>query len=216
MRKAILSLSGLCLLLTIAACNMCTKRLECPAYQGRFMYSWFPYNEVGKVIRFANSTGDIDSIVIANVTQSDAYVLTSSGRKPLDICEEVRGTITSVSDTGNPHLVYLELSETEEISRGEAYASRQFQFKLNSFRVFFKTYEGELTGINYNNAQAYQLEQMETGVVNGKTYDNVAIITITDSSTAAQQMIDKVYLGKGVGIIGYRTYPDTTTTYWLQ
>lgn len=193
-----------------ASCDPCTRRVSCPAFDGTFLFGWFPYGELNKTFYFSDGI-DTDTLIIDQITQTEPhrieYTTGYHGRE--EFCD-IKGTTTSKTDAQRPDLINMRMEHV--ISDGEGYGGEYAELRFNSYFVQLDVYDYELTGVR---GAKYTGTKFNIVEINGVNYENVLIVSTEDTAIAAQQKIDKMYFVKGKGILGYRTYP-AQREYWLQ
>lgn len=61
----------------------------------------------------------------------------------------------------------------------------------------------------------YKLISLQSVNAMGVSYHNVKLVEATSDSVAAKSKMDRLYIARGKGIIGFRTYP-AGVEYWLK
>lgn len=200
-----------------SSCAPCTKRVDCPEYAGDYLYAWFPYWEVEKTFYFSDGTNR-DTLIIDDVFESKPYKYNEGTVKGFggdgEFTCDAYGIIQAREN--KQHLGWLNLRVTHHASFQKGNHVPELEITLNNYNVVMKLehevpawiVDDSIHNYNINYSNGVQL-------INGNTYKEVFIITTENTDTAIKEKIDKVYIAKGYGLIGYRTYPDFKE-YWLQ
>lgn len=192
------------------SCDPCTRRVSCPAFDGTFLFGWFPYAEQNKTFYFSDGTNR-DTLIIDQITQTEPHRIEyRTGYSSKEQYCNIFGTISSKVDEVHPG--WLPVIVSHYISNEEYYGREYASITIGRYNVELGISDNEPNDV-YGNS--YTVTKFEVVEINGITYDNAFIISTEDTATARQQEIDKLYLVKGKGILGYRTYPDLKE-YWLQ
>lgn len=193
-----------------ASCDPCTRRVSCPAFDGTFLFGWFPYGEQNKTFYFSDGI-DTDTLIIDQITQTEPhrieYRTGYSGKE--EYCE-INGSIASKVDDMHPG--WLPVYIRHVISGQERYGSNYATITIGQYNIEMSISDDAPYDV-YNGD--YTVTKFDLVEINGTTYENAFIISTEDTDKASQQGIDKLYLVKGKGILGYRTYP-AQREYWLQ
>ncbi|MEZ5017983.1 MAG: hypothetical protein R2800_13070 [Flavipsychrobacter sp.] len=204
-------------LLLLAACTPCTKKVDCPAYSGHFLYAWFPYWEEG-TSRYFNSTTGTDTLTIDDVVESTPYQYNEGTVKGWggdgEFTCDAYGIIQSRENAQHPQ--WLNLRITHHASFQKWQKQPQLEINLNDYNVVLTLDNDQPTGILNDSMNLYKLQYTTSTIdINGKSYTEAIVLTTENKETALQEKIDKLYIAKEHGLIGYRTYPDHKE-YWLQ
>lgn len=192
------------------SCAPCTKKAECPAFQGTQMFGWFPYKQ-GDSYYFKTNNGATDTLSIREVKQTQAYQFTyKTGMNYKEKYCEVEGSIAGYKkDTTRPRWLGIYVHEVEE---GEMYQkSFSMSFRFTSVIGLATDSTNKLTA----KGGGYYGKEVSEMQINGNVYKNVLDIYATDTVNAAKYRMDRMIIVKTIGIIGYRSYPDSVE-YWLQ
>lgn len=195
-----------------SSCDPCTRRVNCPAFDGTFLFGWFPYGEEGKTFYFSDGTST-DTLIIDQITQTEPYRIeyqTGYGKRESDYCD-ISGSISSKVDDLHPGWLPVIIKHVE--SNSIYYGDVSVYITIGEYEMEF--YLSGDDPYDVRQRSIYTATKFDQVEVNGNNYDNVFIVTTVDPSVAAQQKIDKLYLAKGKGILGYRTYTDQKE-HWLQ
>lgn len=201
--------------LLYSSCDPCTKRVNCPAFDGGLLYSWFPYAEIGKSIYFATTTGNSDTIIIEHITETESYRFeTKTGYGNIEQFCDVKGTIDSKTETAHPG--WARLNIIHYISNEEEHGAAYIEFTFNNYRLKINVDGDDLSEVySQYGANKYTSTMFNILEHNGTNYNNVFVINTLDTNIAKAQKIDKFYIAKGKGIIAYRNYA-TQQEYWIQ
>lgn len=206
----------LVLILLVTGCS--TKqspvfnRINCPGYSNTFFAAWFPY-AVGDIHYFSDTAGNTDTLIIDEVSYTVPYTINDKiGDNVQDVCSS-EGFIGTKKEPKVPGKVRLLIIHYEEGPNGKD----EGIIGLNSYSIKYKVSNNEISAIEQfnTNGTQYSYEKLTTTKLNGKTYNDVFIVTTIDPTAAAGQGIDKFYFAKGQGVAGYRTYP-AGAEYWKQ
>lgn len=195
---------ALILVITISACK---RTKTCPAFDDSTLNTWFPY-EIGVTYKFISSDGRQETLVIEQENYSQPHEIENRlwGKKYYCNINGERKTATGSVVQGQ---IPLRLFHVVEIDYS------------NLIDVTFRTMDkpisladnGEqlvLTG----NGSGYSIENFDVWNTNGRDYRNITDITVQDDE-AGKIGMDKIYIAKGAGIVGYRTYPEGRE-YWQE
>lgn len=197
-----------------SSCNdICTKRVDCPAYDGSFLYSWFPYTDKNNnTFVFEDADGNREVLTIDDITATEPYKLVyeSGMNRPHRDCE-VNGTISS-KKTGSKGLLF-NLIDAQSLDNSSDY---EYGITLQFRNMYLRLKQGEEDQLeNTASRKWYQFDSYNTISLNGKNYNETLLVSIKDSADAKSHTMDQLYIAKGHGIVGYRTYPDLKE-FWLQ
>lgn len=173
----------------------CEQTVVCPAYDDANFAGWFPYSE-GQVMIFKNKSDQADTIIIGKIIKSKRTEHTERIGGKQYWCEQ---EIQVTSKSG-----YSKLSIMH--SKGE--------MTYNYINVVFKSLSVTANGIIDNGLDGKDRSKSWVPILNynldfdGKQYGVLQEIQVTDTSAVNTSKIDRLYIGKGYGIVGYRTYPE--------
>lgn len=197
------------LLITVFATILllsCKTKIDCPAFDNTVLNAWFPYQE-GQTIYFTSEPQRIDTLSIAKVSATGPHTIEygARGNEKGYKCD-VQGLITSTADYGeHPGWVALRVQHYQEPPKTGSYTYNGI--KLNFRGVadvelfpndgFFTLQDEQRTIVKYTDFE-----------INGNVYGEVCAINTIDKVLAEKEGVDVLYIAKGVGIVGYKTYPD--------
>lgn len=204
MKNIIIVTIALLIVSTNTSCDPCTKHMECPAHDGTLLFSWFPY-KVDNTYYFKDTAGDIDTLVIGSVDQTDAYEFDyKTGMNYRERFCEVKGTINSRSGKNYPGLLQFHVTHFEE----REYESNVLELSFYGSYLASVATEGTSITDRGSSSTAFNYQVFDQYELDGITYNDLFLISTKDTSKAAYQGVDKIYIVKEKGVIGYRTYPD--------
>lgn len=182
------------------------KQKDCPAYDPSFLFSWFPYDTVGSEYLFINDSGYREKIASNRVVCGTAYEV--SERAACDVWGYIQLISKDRSTKEGDYVPVLNINHSNEGPRGIDVCN----FNFGNFSVAFKVQNNDI--LDVLDSTSYQLEKHSNYTYHGKTYDKVVEVTYLLSS-AKSNPLDKVYIAKGHGLIGYRAYPSGVAS-WLE
>ena len=187
----------------------CKRDIHCPGFDSGLLDNWFPY-EQGATYTFAANNGDEEWLKPQQVTFTQPYSIPQTPFKDVEHCE-VDGRIYAVYNNANPGEVRLCLEHIVQDDRGSS----------PHVSLIFRTLSTLTFDVNGNELGAfrtiagYSAQRFEIWDVNGRQYNDIIEIKVTDDSEAQQRGMDRLYIARNAGIIGYRLYPSGTE-YWLK
>lgn len=208
-RKHLHFIAMICMGIALNSCNKIgTKR--CPAYSGLNLYRWFPYNTVNKTLIFKTSTGEADTVIITSVNESPSKSNFSLNLDNGPYCE-ASVLIKAIPNTEQGSRKALEISSNQVYAKvpaddnfGITYRGMKVYAMLNDTEFELRSFSGIMS-----------ISSISTLMFNGKLYENAVQVEYINHEKMGNAEIDELYIAKGVGIVGYRTYPDLKE-YWLQ
>lgn len=216
MKKLLLvAITGLCI-----TTMSCTDTTNCPAFDGSTLYTWFPYQE-GDIYYFSGSNGDMDTLVIGTMQKTDAYTVTQS-RSPFkhakEYCE-ISGTVTSAKDNAaTPHPGWINMYVRHHISGNDQldnnFMALSFDYSKNEGGVYVQFNATNELATLFNSGM-FDLTTYDHADLNNRSYNHVRLIEPNTEPYRSLCKMDKLYIARDMGVIGYRTYPDLVE-YWLQ
>ncbi|MEZ5017984.1 MAG: hypothetical protein R2800_13075 [Flavipsychrobacter sp.] len=200
--------------ITNYSCNdICTKRVDCHAFDGTLLYSWFPYNEKDKTFYFSDGN-DTDTLIIDEIDNSTAYKLEYNSRYGEEKHCDIKGNIKSLAAPKFNGGIPLDITHYESDVDLMGFEYLEISFKKSRFYLWPEDGGFKKAATTSGFSKEHSLTSFDVINLNNKTYNNVILVTLVQGSTTTYN-IDKVYIAKGQGVIGYRTYPDQKE-YWLQ
>lgn len=200
------------LIITGISFTACRQREDCPAFDETLFNNWFPY-ETGTHYSFISSDGRREALVIDEKDFTKAYSI-DHGTKPTYTAKcDVHGEMRALTDKDKPDEMGMRLLQSQVFAGGKSdYVTIEFrgskQFLLNAT-------ENTLGGRHEHGSTQFSTQELHTFEANGMTYNTVIQITITDEDEAARCELKDIYIAKGQGIIGYRTFPEQRE-YWKE
>ena len=178
-------------------------RQDCPGYSDPFLAEWFPY-EKGRSYYFAGSDGSRVTLTIDSTFRTPPFTIDEK----LDGNDEgcyAEGMIYTRKkyDTTQPEQAYFYIRHELSGVPGKNVVFLTF----NKFSIVPVTTNSEISGLNWTDTSTHILSNAGTATINGKVFNNVTTISVTDPGRAAYTGIDRLYIAKGIGVAGYRTYP---------
>lgn len=203
----------LVLLITIAiSFTACRQREDCPAFDETLFNNWFPY-EMGANYSFISSDGRREVLVIDEKDFTQAYSIDHGTRPTYTAMCDVHGEIRALTDKDKPDEMGMKLLQSQVFAGAKSdYVALEFrgskQFLLNAI-------ENTLRGRHERGSTQFSTQELHSLEANGMTYNTIIQITITDEDEAARCGLKDVYIAKGQGILGYRTFPEQRE-YWKE
>ena len=200
------------LVITAISLNACRQKEDCPAFDETLFNNWFPY-ETGVNYNFISSDGIREVLVIDEKDFTKAYSI-DHGTKPTYTAKcDVHGEMRALTDKDKPDEMGMKLLQSQVFAGAKSdYVEIEFrgskQFLLNAT-------ENTLGGRHERGSTQFSTLELPSLDVNGITYKAVIQITITDEDEAARCGLKDIYIAKGQGILGYRTFPEQRE-YWKE
>lgn len=195
--------------IALAACLLagCYKHTECPAYSDTLLDNWFPYTD-GAMYYFSSSAGQTDTMKIAPVYKSEGHVARWRAGRGETHCG-IEANVQSYAGYDYPGWVHLfVVHQVSEPQTGET-AIVYFKFKDVSAKLKATTeLQTEIGG-------DYKVTALQNIPLNGITYNDVRLLEPVTNQVSVNTKIDKVFIARGKGVIGYRTYP-AGEEYWVK
>lgn len=205
--------SHIYILFMLLALTSCKKKVDCAAFDGTLLYSWFPYKE-GETYYYSNSDGDRDTMIIADVSETGPHKIEyETGLNSKHKFCDIRGVITSQKDKNRAGLLSMFVQHVVEGNDGTG-NSIQFSFK-SAYLVTFGANGTDMGELVNQGTPSFEMERLPILTVNGKDFTDVLVISVTRDMIAESGKLDKIYIAKGHGFIGYRSYPDKKE-FWIQ
>lgn len=182
------------------------KKKDCPAFDPTFMFSWFPYDTVGSRFVFVNSNGDRDIFASESVLCGTAYEI--STKHPCDVWGYI--SMQKVGTQDSFMHTWMGIKYINEWGN----VRNRCVFSFGSFEVAINVENFDMAKIapGYDD---YVYEQYSSYNFHNRDYNKVVVMTRKNMSDNALYLIDRVYFGKGYGVIGYRIYPSGME-FWLE
>jgi hypothetical protein len=196
----------LLILVLITGCNpdgVTLHTQECPGYDNGFFAQWFPYN-TGDVYYFSDSSGARDTLAIDTVIRTAPYKIEEKPDGVNEACFS-EGIIRSYNRYSSTRASRASLEIKHELNGGMG--NDVVFISFNKLSIHAKITNYDITNLSWTDTAAHQMERAATVTVNGRTFNEVVIITTTDAGVAANDGVDKLYIAKGKGIVAYRKYP---------
>lgn len=210
------TLSVLLVTLLLGIFPACKKKQpigQCPVFDETTLNTWFPYTNSGRTYTFANNTGGTQVLTIKSYSSSFRRTITPSVgfEQGIPYCL-AEGYI--FSDTTAPNSISLYIAHLiERFDDGRL--SNGILFQFNTFHYAPMMVSDHTPTVSQESQWGIVSEQKPTLTTPNHSYTDVLALTFTDSSRTAKAKADQLYIAKGYGIVGYRTYPDHKE-YWLQ
>ena len=191
-----------------SSCDICSKKVSCPAFNDTLLVQWFPY-QLNDRLKFNSTAGQSQLFLLNSVS--------SSGPHP------------STTDRGICH-AEKDISSAERDSLGQSYFDlrllQQDQYGTHravSFRLLGVNFQGtELGETGFANAFTYAyndpninatLQYYNSIQLNGKTFNKVQSIML-DTTVAKKPFVYKLYISRQAGLIAYET--SGPSLLWLK
>jgi hypothetical protein len=206
--KVITGLWGLFILCSIGGCTVCsTKQIPCGPFEDTVFFKWFSY-QPGSAGQFKNTvTNDTLGFVAVYFDTSKAYEITVGGYG--------RSSERSCDASANISAVFYNSSARYFDIHYNAFYYANDSDKKNSLGIYFGTnywYAGAITeetiaADSFNNKTAvthYENILFENGI----TYNRLITLTTDTVFKKENDMVYKLFVAKGHGIVGFETYPS--------
>lgn len=218
---------ALLLLAAVVAFSSCKREetKKCDAFDATFFDSWFPgYNKNGATYIYTNDSGSRDTIITTANGAGQAYELKYNDFYPWGgdepVCD-ING-FANMSATGPRDSVKKEDSDKYNLVPQKVtikhtvgdYIDNILEVSFYNFAIGLQisNYEPVGTAKNYIDLD---FEQHAEYSFHGKTYTNVVIVKAAKPQNKdLRAKVDKLYMAKGHGIIGYHKLTNDTE-YWL-
>ncbi|MBZ0098594.1 MAG: hypothetical protein K8F30_05895 [Taibaiella sp.] len=200
------------LTITAISFSACRQHEDCPAFDETLFNDWFPY-ETGVDYSFVSSDGIREVLVIDEKDFTKAYSI-DHGAKPTYTAKcDVHGEMRALTDKDKPDEIGMRLQQSQ------VFAGMKSDYVVLEFRgskqILLNATENTLGGRHERGSTQFSTQEHHSLDVNGMTYNTVIQITITDESEAARCGLKDIYIAKGQGILGYRSFPGQRE-YWKE
>ncbi len=203
----------LTLMITMAI-SACDRTRTCPAFDDSTLNTWFPY-ETGVTYKFISSDGRQEMLTIEQENYSQEHEIEKKRLGGKEHWCEINGERKTLIDSVVQEQIPLKLFHVVEQDLNNSYSMAGINM---TFRTMVKPVilgdGGDKLTLAYSYNNGYSIENFDVWNVNNRNYRNIADITIRDEE-ANKIGMDKIYIAKGAGIIGYRTYPEGRE-YWQE
>lgn len=194
----------------IASCLLasCYQYTTCPAFDRSLVDAWFPYEEK-KVHYFSAANGQTDTMVIGHVNQTSEYIIRHKGSlfgTRRQQCE-IFGTIDA--DKSRATWLNMHIRHTIMDKYNNGVESVNLRFKGMDMKLQAGDLQAPL------DQASYRVTVLENMSLNDVSYEELRLIEPQNTDIAKSAGIDKLYIARGKGFIGYRTCP-AKTEYWLK
>lgn len=200
------------LVITAISFVACRQREDCRAFNETLFNNWFPY-ETGVSYGFVSSDGRRDVLVIDEKDYTQAHTIDhGAGLTYVARCE-VSGEMRALTEKGKPDEIGMRLLQSQVFAGAESdYVALEFR---GSKQFLLNAKDNELGGKHERGSTFYYAHELPSLDVAGKTYQNIVQIVVSDESEATRCGLKDIYIAKGQGILGYRTYPGYSE-YWKE
>lgn len=199
------------ILITAVAFAACDKTRTCPAFDDSTLHKWFPY-ETGVTYNFLSSDGRQEIFTITQEDYSTEHQVDDPVWGKETFCE-IHGERETANDTVVQDRIPLRLRHVIETDIGNATPyGISMTFRTMDRPIILSDGDDKLALGRGNGV--YTVENFDVWEVNGRNYRGITDITVTDDE-AAKIGMDKIYIARDAGIIGYRTYPGGRE-YWQE
>ena len=187
---------------TFNACSICScKKVPCNAFEDVNFQTWFAsYQTEQKIVFKCQSL--IDTLNLTEPSLNEAYEASQGCYHGSSGCHK-NFSVRSNQISFNSRLKFS-LDYFSETAFGLTDAKKSISLWLNGFDC--KAVDVNDQGLVLQQG-IYNGNYASSLLINGVRYDNVQTITRDTLVDISSPMPFKVYLGKGLGIIGYETYP---------
>jgi hypothetical protein len=203
----------LAFMITVAF-SACDKTRTCPAFDDSTLNTWFPY-QTGVTYKFISSDGRQEMFTIEQENYSQEHEIEKDRFLGKKYSCEINGERKTLTDSVMHEQVPLRLFHVVEHDIEDNYyiAGINMTFRTMVKPIILGSGGDKLSlAGSYNNG--YSSEHFDVWNVNNRNYRNITDITIADDE-ANKIGMDRIYIAKDAGIIGYRTYPDGRE-YWQE
>ncbi len=214
MRK---TLSILLVFLLATTSYSCKNKKEdasiCPSFDETTLNTWLPYTNTNKTFSFSNGQGHSETLKIKSYSSTfqRAKTATVGWEEGIPYCL-AEGYI--YSDTTIPNALSLYIAHLQErFDDGTYHNNMMLTFNTH----LYVTINVESNTLNLRQPVAWQLEEKKLSQLTTpiRVYNEVIQVNVLDSAKATKANTDRLYIAKGYGIVGYRSYPEQRE-YWLQ
>lgn len=188
------------MVLLLAACGICSKKVPCPAFDDDMLESWFPYDDGSIKLRFTNSSQVQEFNLITNSTPS--YTATQTQGKG---CNATRTISSNETIPGGHPAMYLQLEKYQP-----------FFSNADERTVILSLLGLQIEGIYLDEkgfSQVFNKSQGGTGMLKyhnsitlgGKLFGQVQQISF-DTGLVKKPPVYNIYISQRNGIVAYQTY----------
>lgn len=192
------------LLIPFVVFSSCRQVEQCRAFDESLFNNWFPY-ETGVSYTFIGSDGEREVLVIDEKETTDAYEVDHGVSAGYTAQCEVQGSMWALKDKNKPDEFRL------WVHHSQYFAGIESEYVLLEFKdvpeLLLDATGNELGGKHERGSSMFEAYKPDVLEANGRTYPDVVEISITNQNEAGRSGYDKIYIARGAGIIGYRTYP---------
>ncbi len=183
------------------SCGICSKSLDCEAFNDSITNNWFPYKN-GQSISFANQTGGLLQLRL-QVDSSVKQTKKAGGYSPKLFCDNFKN-ISSAEQDSTGSLFKIDVNNSA--NNNDSFTQRYTYFKLGTRTV--SAYDLTSTGFSsalFNQAVA-QVQNFQNYNFNGRVYA-YAQSFYRDTTADHAGGLYKLTVVKGLGIVSYETNP---------
>lgn len=201
MKKILLLIGIIPLVIAIASCGICSKKVSCPAFEDEVLEDWFPL-EKAKSLSFRSAANQLQTFTF-DITTSEPYRVIEEYAGG---CSAYKQAISKQNDLpGRPAISFqLTTSRRRDESDNERTVSILL-FGLSCFGTDLGS-EGLRKVVRDNKGEMGMLQYYPSVQLAGKTFTNVQSIYFDTTGTAPKSAVYKLYISRQNGLIAYETY----------
>lgn len=182
----------------------CRQEEVCNAFDPTLLNNWFPYQQ-GISYSFISSDGSREVLVIDEVDFTEKRVVDHGFSPGYTGTCDVHGKLIALTDKNKPDEMGMSLEHSQMFAGATSgYVALEFH---NSANILLDAKENDLGGKHERGRNFFSTQVYSSMNANDRTYNDVIEISITNDEEAERAELDKIYISRGEGIIGYSTYP---------
>lgn len=185
----------------MAACGICGKKIDCPGYKNDMLDSWFPYQD-NQQLRFRSTTNDSFLVTLQQTQLTSPYQTTTGGYGSQQGCSAEKAFQSTEVDSLRRSLLQVHLSTTESMNSA-ALAIQNTQITIHGFTNTIPD------RVDMNN-HATSSKIVENVTVGNRQFARALEIR-ADTAQLKTNLIYRLYLVQGEGLVAYSEYPSLKT-----
>lgn len=194
------------ILLLVSGCDLDAfnpRSEHCSGYNSSFLAGWFPYS-IDETFYFTTGSGTRDTLLIDAISKTAPYSIKEALDGNDENCHaEAQINTFHKYDANRPSNATIEIKHHLSGYLGIDVGSITYR----RFTVRVKIISNEISYILPSDSSDRSMEMVASVTLNGKTFNDVIIFSGTDTLGATYEGIDKLYIARSSGVVGYRTYP---------
>lgn len=209
-------------------CAQPDRQEHCLGFEPDLFYSWFPYRQAGDTFTFTDGVAKTETIVVKSSYYDKEQVRTFSYNNPNQHCTRYAkvGLEMYLSITEPRFFTYAEIwgfQNPDGKSIGTSMQLEMMGIDRASFTfkddipdsLFYPEYDSTYW-TDEQKKQRFQVAYYDRKEIGAAVFDAVAEIAISYTDHPPKTYIDRIYIARNMGIVGYRYEGITPATFRLQ